>query len=191
MFVLVLNIQAPGAVKHQCSPLMEKGGCKGHSSEGRERRSQASSLVEDLLELSKGYSEKMHLGLFNPNEGCLAYRFYLCHCHWCFPAVLWVSLRTTPTVPCAPREPGWSCSSTCASAGSCCAWLPGTGMQLSQSRLCPLLEQGFRLGHQCQMRSQGVLPVQDMLKGNLISLTCSSRFYIEVTFCSLPFPLQF
>lgn len=107
MFVLVLNIQAPGAVKHQCSPLMEKGGC----SEGRERRSQASSLVEDLLELSKGYPEKMHLGLFNPNEGCLAYRFYLCHCHWCFPAVLWVSLRTTPTVPCAVREPGWSCSS--------------------------------------------------------------------------------
>lgn len=38
MFVLVLNIQAPGAVKHQCSALMEKGGWKGHSSEGEERQ---------------------------------------------------------------------------------------------------------------------------------------------------------
>lgn len=67
VFVLVLNTQAPGAVKHQCSALLEKGGWKGHSSESKERRSQARSLVEDFLGLCKDYSEKIHLGLFNPN----------------------------------------------------------------------------------------------------------------------------
>lgn len=61
----------------------------------------------------------------------------------------------------------------------------------SQSRLSPLLEQEFRLGHQCQMRSQGVLPIRGMLKGNLISLTCSSRLCIKVTFHSLTFHYSF
>lgn len=109
VFVLVLNIQAPGAVRHQCSALMEKGGWKEHINEGKERRSRASSLVEDLLELCKGYSEKMHLGLFNPNEGCLAYRFYLCQCHWCFPGSPVGVLVDHPTLwPCALREPSSS-----------------------------------------------------------------------------------
>lgn len=112
VFVLVLNIQAPGAVKHQCSALMEKEGWKGHSSESEERRSQAGSLVEDLLELCKGISEKMHLGLFNPNESCLAYKFHLCQCCWCFLGSLVGLLVDHPTLwPCALGEPSSSSNS--------------------------------------------------------------------------------
>lgn len=191
VFVLVLNIQAPGAVKHQCSALMEKGGWKGHSSEGEERRSQAGSLVEDLLELCKGISEKMHLGLFSiqisPLSMLLVLSWQSC---WspCGPphTVALCSWRTKlelqfPNVPLLAGAVLGSLAQGCCLCAQC----------LSHSRLSPPLEQEFRPGHQCQMGNQGVLPIQDMLKGNVISLTCSSRFYIKVTFRSLPFPLQF
>lgn len=157
--------------------------------------------MEDFLELCKGYSEKMHLGLFNPNEVCLAYKCHLCQCHWCFPGSPVGVLVGPPHTVALCSQGSSSCSSPVSLSWQVLCLAPwhkdGSGRGcclcaqcLSQPSLSPPLEQEFRLAPMPD-ENQGVLPIQDVLKGNLISLTCSSRFYISVTFRLLPFPLQF